>query len=182
METLILSENAVAVLRLPHKGLCMPVTATRLQSYRELAEAGIMEPHGDDFRFTENGWARREEFIAAAEAYHRSLESRLPERIELSGAARRTLTRYLTGEKEVTDANRNAYRELAGPALWCPSAHSVRAMIVRLSLLTRDGSTVTSSSVLCPVSPRPRLRVASVWPYLGSPAAFRPLVEWRHHG
>ena len=58
MQTIVLSENAVAVLRLRTKGLRMPVTATRLQSYRELAEAGIMKPDGDDFRFTENGWAR----------------------------------------------------------------------------------------------------------------------------
>jgi hypothetical protein len=113
MPTLILSENAVAVLRLRAKGLSMPVTATRLQSYRELAEAGIMQPEGEEFCFTENGWARREEFIAAAEAYYRRLEPRLPERIELSGAARKTLARYLTGDREVTDANRDAYRELA---------------------------------------------------------------------
>ena len=71
-----------------------------------------MEPDGEDFRFTEDGWARREELITAAEAHVRSLEPRLPERIDLSKAARRTLARHLEGDKEVTDANRDAYREL----------------------------------------------------------------------
>jgi hypothetical protein len=91
----------------------MPVRATRLQSYRELAEAGIMDPEGEEFRFTQSGWARCEEFIAAAEDYHRSLEPRLAERIELSATARKTLARYLAGDKEITDINRDAYRELA---------------------------------------------------------------------
>ena len=120
MHTMILSENAVAVLRLRARGLCLPVTAARLQSYRELVEAGIMEPDGEEFRFTEDGWARREEFIGAAEEYLRSLEPRLPERIELSKAARKTLAMHLTGDKEVTDANRNAYRELARAGIMVP--------------------------------------------------------------
>jgi hypothetical protein len=113
MQTVALSKSALAVLRLRTKGLRLPVTDRRLESYRELADAGIMEPDGDDFRFTENGWARREELIRAAEAQLRSLEPRLPERIEISRAARRTLARHLAGDKEVTDANRDAYRELA---------------------------------------------------------------------
>ena len=113
MQTVALSKSALAVLRLRAKGLRLPVTDRRLEAYRELADAGIMEPDGDDFRFTEDGWARREELISAAEAHLRSLEPRLPERIELSRAARRTLARHLAGDKEVTDANRDAYRELA---------------------------------------------------------------------
>ena len=72
-----------------------------------------MEPDGDDFRFTEDGWAQREELVGAAEAHLRRLEPRLPERIEISRAARKTLARHLAGDKEVTDANRDAYRELA---------------------------------------------------------------------
>jgi hypothetical protein len=113
MQTVTVSKSALAVLRLRAKGLRLPVTVGRLVAYRELADAGIMEPDGDDFRFTAGGWARREELISAAEAHLRSLEPRLPERIELSRAARRTLARHLAGNKEVTDANRDAYRELA---------------------------------------------------------------------
>jgi len=113
MQTVTLSESALAVLRLRAKGLRLPVTGRRLEAYRELAAAGIMQPDGEDFRFTEDGWARREELVSAAEAHLHSLEPRLPERIELSRAARRTLGRHLAGDKEVTDANRDAYRELA---------------------------------------------------------------------
>ena len=113
MQTVTLSESVLAVLRLRAKGLRLPVTDRRLEAYRELADAGIIEPDRDDFRFTDDGWARREELISAAEAHLRSLEPRLPERIELSRAARRALARHLAGDKEVTDANRDAYRELA---------------------------------------------------------------------
>ena len=113
LQTVTLSKSALAVLRLRAKGLRLPVTDRRLEAYRELADTGIMEPDGEDFRFTEDGWAQREELISAAEAHLRSLEPRLPERIELSRAARRTLVRHLAGDKEVTDANRDAYRELA---------------------------------------------------------------------
>ena len=111
-DTFSLSETAVAVLRLRAKGLPLAVSDRRLEAYRALAKAGIMEPNGEDFRFTGDGWRRREELITAAEAHLRSLEPRLPERINLSKAARQTLARHLAGDKEVTDANRDAYREL----------------------------------------------------------------------
>ena len=113
LQTVRLSKSALAVLRLRAKGLRLPVTERRLAAYRELADAGIMELEADNFRFTEDGWARREELISAAEDQIRSLEPRLPKRIEISRAARRTLARHLAGNKEVTDANRDAYRELA---------------------------------------------------------------------
>jgi hypothetical protein len=113
MLTITLSENAVAVFRLRVKGLRLPVTERRLPAFRELVDAGIMVPEGEDFRFTEDGWARREELIRTAEAHIRSLEPRLPERIALSRAARKTLARYLADNREVTDANHEAYRELA---------------------------------------------------------------------
>lgn len=113
MQTVRLSESALAVLHLRAKCLRLPVTDSRLEAYRELADAQIMEPDGDTFRFTGDGWARREELISAAQAHRQSLEARLPERIEISRAARRTLARHLAADKEVTDANRDAYRELA---------------------------------------------------------------------
>jgi hypothetical protein len=115
-DTNSLSASAVAVLRFEIKGYRTRVKGSRLPAYRELAAAGIMEPvPGSDFeyRFTEDGWARREEILDAAVAHLHSLEPRLPERIDLSEAARNVLARYLAGDGEVTDANRPAYRELA---------------------------------------------------------------------
>ena len=49
MQTITLSENAVAVLCLRMKGLRMPATDNRLEAYRELIEAGIMESAEDGF-------------------------------------------------------------------------------------------------------------------------------------
>jgi hypothetical protein len=113
MQTATLSKSALAVLRLRAKGLRLPITDERLGAYRELADAGIMERDGDNYRFTADGWSRREALISAAEAHLRSLEPTLPERIEISRAASLTLARHLAGDKEVADTNRDAYRELA---------------------------------------------------------------------
>jgi hypothetical protein len=113
MQTIALSENAVAVLRFRVKGWRFPVRERDRDAFGELVEAGIMTPDGEDFRFSDGGWARREELLAAAEAHLRSLDPRLPDRLDLSRAARRTLARHLAGDHEVTDANRVDYRELA---------------------------------------------------------------------
>jgi hypothetical protein len=127
MQAVTLSENAVAVLRLRVKGLKLPVNETRLKAYRELAAAGIMAPVSGndgapeaDYGFTEDGWVRREAILDAAEAHLRSLEPRLPERIELSRAARKTVARHLAGDRNVTDVNREAYRELARAGIMYP--------------------------------------------------------------
>ena len=61
MQTVALSESAVAVFRLRVKGLRMPPTERRLPAYRELVEAGIMEPDGEGFGFTAQARERREE-------------------------------------------------------------------------------------------------------------------------
>jgi hypothetical protein len=111
MRTVALSESAVAVLRFRVKGWRFTVRERDLDAYGELVEAGIMEPDGKDYRFTDGGWARREELLAAAEAHLRSLEPRLPDRLELSRAASRTLARHLAGDHAVTAANRGDYRE-----------------------------------------------------------------------
>ncbi len=72
MSTLVLSESALALLRTRLSGDDR-VTAENLDAYRELARAGIMIPistwaGGAEavFRFTEDGWNRREEFTAPA--------------------------------------------------------------------------------------------------------------------
>jgi len=73
-ETFALSESAVAVLRFRVKGYRMKVTDSSAEAFRELATAGIMEPvPGADsnpeaeYRFTEDGWARRQELLSEAE-------------------------------------------------------------------------------------------------------------------
>jgi hypothetical protein len=82
-ESFALSESAVAVLRFRIKGWRFPVLERDRDAFSELVEAGIMEPDGKDFRFTEGGWAQRGELLAAAEAHLRSLEPRLPDRLYL---------------------------------------------------------------------------------------------------
>jgi len=113
MQKTALSASALAVLRFRAKKWPTKVNEQSVPAFQELVSAGIMVPDGDDFRFTEDGWAQRDELISAAEAHLRSLEPRLPDRINLSRAARTTLARYLAGDREVTDGNRPAYRELA---------------------------------------------------------------------
>jgi hypothetical protein len=115
-ETITLSAAAVMALRFEIKGWRSKVKGSQLSAYRELAAAGIMEPiagSDSEYRFTEDGFARREEILDAAVAYLHSLEPRLPGRIDLSEAARSVLGRYLAGDEEVTDTNRPAFRELA---------------------------------------------------------------------
>jgi hypothetical protein len=110
MLTIALSENAVAELRFRVKGWKMPVTEWRLQALRELVDAGIMEPADGDFRFTEDGWARREELLHEAEERIERERFEPPDASHLSEAARELLRRRLSGDQEVTDANRAAFR------------------------------------------------------------------------
>jgi hypothetical protein len=113
-EIVHLSETAVAVLRFRVKGWRFPVRDRDRDAFLELVAAGNMAPDGlADYRFTEEGFARRHEVLATAEAHLLSLIPHLPDRIELSAAAKTALRRYLSGGDEVTDANRPAYRELA---------------------------------------------------------------------
>ena len=70
METFTLSEAAVAVLRFEIKGWKAKSKGARLAVYRELAAAGIMEPVPGteaDYRFTDEGYARREEILREEE-------------------------------------------------------------------------------------------------------------------
>ena len=62
-----LSEDALTLLRDCVAGERCEVTPVNLGAYRELARAGVMYPvsgfvHGPEamFRFTDEGWARRE--------------------------------------------------------------------------------------------------------------------------
>jgi hypothetical protein len=123
MQTMILSENAVAVLRFEIKRYHSRASKRTLPAYRELAAAGIMEPvpgSGTDFRFTKDGRARREEIL-------REEENRIErERFEprdashLSETARGLLGRRLAGDDRVTLENLDLYRELATARIMYP--------------------------------------------------------------
>ena len=120
MLTIDLSEKAVAVLRFRVKGWKLPVAECRLQAFQELVDAGIMERADGDFRFTEDGWARREELLREAEERIERERFEAPDAGQLSVAARELLRRRLAGDEEVTDANRPLYRELVTARIMYP--------------------------------------------------------------
>ena len=98
-DTIRLSEAAVATLRFRVKGWKMPVRDRHLEAFHELVAAGIMEPDGDDFRFTEDGWARRNELLAEAEERIERNRYEPPDASHLSEAARDLLRRISSGER-----------------------------------------------------------------------------------
>jgi hypothetical protein len=122
VESVQLSESAVAVLRLLIKGYRLPVTEQRLPIYRELVAAGIMEPvpaAEADYHFTEEGMKRRG-VILEREAERIERERYEPPAGDLSASARERLRRYLAGDREVTKENRAAYRELVAARVMIP--------------------------------------------------------------
>ncbi len=114
-ESVRLSESAVTLLRFRALGAgFFPVRDCDRDAFQELVVAGIMAPDSEgDYRFTESGWARREEILREAAADRVSLLPHLPDRIDLSSAAKDVVRRHIAGDREVTGANREAYRELA---------------------------------------------------------------------
>jgi hypothetical protein len=127
-EMIALSEFAVAVLRFRVKGYRTKLTDHSRDAFRELAAAGIMEAvpgrDGDpeaDYCFTKEGWARRREYLDAAEAHLLSLEPRLQDRIDLSEAARELVPVCAAGSiPDADDATRPIYRELAKAGIMMP--------------------------------------------------------------
>jgi hypothetical protein len=117
MQTVTLSANAVAVLRFEISGWRAKNPASRLPAYRELAAAGIMEPvPGSDgeYRFTEEGHARRESILRAQEERIERERHDPPDGSHLSDAASALLGRIAAGEQvEPTPENRPVFRELA---------------------------------------------------------------------
>ena len=57
-----LSPSALFVLRC--RANKSPSKQNRPDDYQELVAAGIMVRDGEEFKFTEDGWNRREEYIA----------------------------------------------------------------------------------------------------------------------
>ncbi len=126
-ETFALSESAVAVLRFRVKGHQITVTDRSIEAFRELAAAGIMEPvpaaDGNpeaDYRFTDDGWARRQELLSEAEEQIERERFEPPDASNLPEAARELLRRRLAGDREVTEANRPLYRELVAARIMYP--------------------------------------------------------------
>jgi hypothetical protein len=114
MQTITLSETAVAVLRFRVRGWAMKFKQRDLAAYQELIDAGIMMRDGADFKFTEDGWAHREELLSEAEERIERERFEPPDACNLSGSAKELLRRIACGERvEVTPSNRSFFRELA---------------------------------------------------------------------
>ncbi len=120
MRTLELSESAVALLRHRAKGWPINVRESDLPAFRELVDAGIMEPTEKDFRFTEDGWIQRDQLLAEAEDRIERARFDAPDASNLSEAARELLRRRLAGDERVTPDNLEAYRELSAARIMYP--------------------------------------------------------------
>lgn len=114
MQTITLSEAAVATLHFEIKGWKGRVREIDLPGYRELVAAGIMEPDGEKFRLTEWGRVHGQEVVE--QEYDRIERERYepPDASGLSETAWQLLQRVASGDRiEVTPENRPAFRELA---------------------------------------------------------------------
>ena len=124
MQTVTLTENAVAVLRFEIKGWRPKQEASRLPAYRELAAAGIMElvPGSElKYRFTAEGWERRELILRAEEDRLERERYEPPDASHLSEAARDLLRTCIAGDCPDGDENkRSAYRELVKARIMIP--------------------------------------------------------------
>jgi hypothetical protein len=124
MQTVKLSENAVAVLRFCIKGYRMPATDRRLDAYRELAAARILEPvpgSASDYRFTGEGMEHREAILEReAERIERE-RYEPPDASDLSDAAKELLRTCIErGYPDGDESNRPAYRELVKARIMIP--------------------------------------------------------------
>jgi len=124
-----LSESAVATLRMEIKGFRSKVKGRRLEAYRELAAAGIMEvvPAGDadneaDYRFTADGIKDRESILERESDRIERERYEPPDASNLSESARDLLRRIVLDNErpEVTPDTKPAYRELAAARIMLP--------------------------------------------------------------
>ncbi len=106
-----LSVEAVATLRFEIKGWRAKDNSRRLTAYRELADAGIMEPVDGEYRFTHWGMEHRGEILEREEERINAAWMAPPDG-PLSEAAKERLRRHLAGDDQVTEENHPAYREL----------------------------------------------------------------------
>ena len=79
-----------------------------------------MEPDGEDFKFTGDGWAHREAILERETERIERERDKPPDASNLSAAARGLLRRHLAGDDRVTPENLEAYRELAAARIMIP--------------------------------------------------------------
>jgi len=120
MKTLTLSESALALLRFRVKGWPIKFRESDLPAYQELVDTGIMEPNGQDFRFTKEGLLHRKELLAEAEDRIERGRFEPPDGSNLTEAARELLRRRMGGDDRVTPENLEAYRELSAARIMYP--------------------------------------------------------------
>ncbi len=114
MQTITLSESAVAVLRFRAMRCPMKIREQDREAFRELVDAGIMKPDGTSYRFTDDGRMRRKHILREREEKIEREMSEPPDASNLSEGARDLLRRIVSGERvEIVAGNRNLFRELA---------------------------------------------------------------------
>jgi hypothetical protein len=127
MQTIALSETAVALLRFRVKRWPMKVRERDLPAYQELVDAGIMSPDGDDFGFTEEGWAHREELLHEAQDRIERERYAPPDASNLSEAAKGLLRTCIAGNcPDGDETNRPAYRELVMARIMIPMGSFIK--------------------------------------------------------
>jgi antitoxin (DNA-binding transcriptional repressor) of toxin-antitoxin stability system len=122
MPEIALSAAAIAVLRFRVRDYRMPVRDRNRDAFLELVAAGILEPDGTgDYRFTGDGWARRNDILRVEEDRIERDRFEPPDADNLSESARGLLRRIASGERvAVTDENRPTFRELAAARILYP--------------------------------------------------------------
>ncbi len=118
MQTVTLSELAVAVLRLHVEGEKRPIPANErnLPAFQELVEAGIMEPvPGAErlYRLTAEGREHRDSIVARETDRIERGRFEPPDVSGLTGAGWELLRQLIAGRVDVTPENRPGFRELA---------------------------------------------------------------------
>jgi hypothetical protein len=112
----MLSESAVATLRLHIEGEKPLGSQRNPAAYSELVAAGIMElvpsPDGS-YRLTAEGREHRDAILERETERIERERFAPPDASNLSGAARELLRRLISGRVEVTPENRPSFRELA---------------------------------------------------------------------
>jgi hypothetical protein len=124
MQTIALSADAVAVRRSEIKGWPPKNKAGRLQAYRELAAAGIMEPvpgSDTDYRFTQEGMEHKGAILEREADRIERERNEEPDAENFSGPARELLRRCIEhGFPEGDESNRPAYCELVKARIMVP--------------------------------------------------------------
>ena len=114
MQTVTLSELAVAILRSEIRGWKGKVREIDIPGYRELVAAGIMEPDGEGFRLTAEGRADGEDIVEREQERIERERYAPPDVSRLSIRAWGLLHRIASGDEvEVTPETRPLLRELA---------------------------------------------------------------------